>query len=77
MKLKFKKVGYEYVATIPTKVGMYEVQIWTNFDRKFGWQIHLDGFYLDSDYGYRKKDCVLAATDTLQAIINRWNLKQG
>ena len=73
MKLKFKKVGYDYVATMPTKVGVYEVQIWTNFDRKFGWQIHLDGTYLDSDYGYRKKDCVLAATDILQTMINRLN----
>jgi hypothetical protein len=73
MELKFKKVADTYVATMPTKVGIYEIQIFTNYDKKFGWQIHLDNTYLDSDYGYRKKDCILAATDTLQAIINRLN----
>jgi hypothetical protein len=71
MKLKFKKEADTYVAKMPTKIGVYEIQIFTNYDKKFGWQIYLDSTFLDSDYGYRKKDCVLAATDILNTIINK------
>lgn len=45
MKLKFQKVADTYVAKMPTKIGVYEIQIFTNYDKKFGWQIYLDNTF--------------------------------
>ena len=73
MKLKFKKVADRYVATMPSKIGIYEIEIYTNYDKKFGWSLSLDDTFIDSDYGYRKKDCIVVSKCILESIINKLN----
>ena len=73
MEFKFKKVADRYVATMPSKIGIYEIEIYTNYDKKFGWSISLDETFIDSDYGYRKKDCILASKCILESMINKLN----